>query len=82
MKEKGIDLANKKPVSFNLLLNENFDFIITMGCKDACPITPKWKTIKWDIEDPKGHPIQRSRDIRDPIETKIKKLITELDIDG
>jgi arsenate reductase len=54
MKEKGIDLTNKKPVSLNSLLSENFDFIITMGCRDVCPITPKEKTIKWDLEDPKG----------------------------
>jgi arsenate reductase len=80
MKEKGIDLTNKKPTGFDPLLCENFDFIITMGCKDACPITPKEKTINWDIEDPKGHPIQKYRDIRDLIETKIKKLIKELEI--
>jgi arsenate reductase len=82
MKEKGIDIANKKPTSFDSLLSENFDFIITMGCKDACPIAPKEKTISWDIEDPKGHPIQQYRDIRDLIEIKIKKLIKELEIDG
>ncbi len=81
MKEKGIDLANKKPTSFDSLLSENFDFMITMGCKDTCPITPKEKTIKWDIEDPKGHPIQKYRDVRNLIETKIKKLIKELEID-
>ncbi len=81
MREKGIDLANKKPTSFDSLLSENFDFMITMGCKDTCPITPKEKTIKWDIKDPKGHPIQKYRDVRNLIETKIKKLIKELEID-
>jgi len=81
MKEKGIDLTNKKPTSFDSLLSENFDFMITMGCKDTCPITPKEKTIKWDIEDPKGHSVQKYRDIRDLIENKVKKLIKELDID-
>lgn len=82
MKEKGIDLANKKPASFNSLLSENFDFIITMDCRDVCPITSKEKTIKWDIEDPKGHSVQKYREIRDVIENKVKKLIKELDIDG
>ncbi len=81
MKEKGIDLANKEPASFDSLPIESFDFMITMGCKDACPITPKEKTIKWDIEDPKGHPVQKYRDVRNLIETKIKKLIKELEID-
>lgn len=82
MREKGIDLTNKKPTSFDSLVSENFDFIITMGCKDVCPITPKEKTINWDIEDPKGHPIQKYREIRDLIEIKIKKLIKELEING
>jgi len=81
MKEKGIDLANKKP-SYDSLLSENFDYMITMGCKDTCPITPTEKTIKWDIEDPKGHSVQKYREIRDVIENKVKELIKELGIDG
>jgi len=82
MREKDIDIANKKPTSFDSLLSENFDSMITMGCKDTCPITPKDKTIKWDIEDPKGHSVQKYREIRDVIENNVKKLIKELDIDG
>lgn len=82
MKEMRIDLTNKKPASFNLFVSENFEYIISMGCKDACPITPKEKTVKWDIEDPKGHSVQKYREIRDVIENNVKKLIKELDIDG
>lgn len=82
MREKDIDIVNKKPTSFDSLLSENFDSMITMGCKDTCPITPKDKTIKWDIEDPKGHSVQKYREIRDVIENNVKKLIKELDIDG
>ena len=82
MREKDIDIANKKPTSFDSLLSENFDYMITMGCKDTCPITPKDKTIKWDIDDPKGHSVQKYREIRDVIENKVKKLIKELDING
>ena len=80
MKEKGIDLTNKKTTSFNSLPFGNFDFIITMGCSEACPITPKEKTIKWDIEDPKVHPIQKYREVRDLIETKVKSLINEIEM--
>ncbi len=80
MRENGIDLANKKTTSFDSLPVGNFDFILTMGCRDACPITPKEKTIKWDFEDPKGHPIQKYRDVRDLIETKIKRLVEQLEM--
>ncbi len=73
--------AGSAPANFDSLTIENFDFMITMGCKDACPITPKDKTIKWDIEYPKGHSVRKYKDIRDLIETKIKKLMKELEID-
>lgn len=62
MREIGRDIANKKPTSFDLLLSENFDFMITMGCKDTCPITSKEKTINWNIEYPKGKPIEKYRE--------------------
>ena len=79
MKEQGIELADKKPTTFNPLLAEKFDFIITMGCKEVCPITPKKKTIKWAIEDPAGGSIRKYRDIRDIIEDKVKSLIEEIE---
>ncbi|HIH18537.1 TPA: arsenate reductase ArsC [Candidatus Micrarchaeota archaeon] len=78
MKEKGIDLHGKKPSGFQPLQSKAFDIIITMGCKDSCPITPKEKTIDWRIENPKGRPIEKYREIRDEIERKVSQLIENL----
>ena len=79
MKEQSIDLTNKKPTNFNPLLTTEFDFIISMGCKETCPITPREKTIKWEIEDPKGSSIQNYRIIQNIIENKVKDFIKEIE---
>lgn len=79
MKEKDIDLANKGTTDFHSISFRNFDFIVTMGCGDACPATPRERTIAWDIENPKGKTIQKYRRIRDLIGKKVMDLIREID---
>jgi protein-tyrosine-phosphatase len=37
------------------------------------------KSIDWNIEDPKGKPIEKVRQIRDNIEEKIKELCKTLE---
>jgi len=78
MKEIGVDISQKKPEILTPEMNNEFDYIITMGCIDRCPITPKEKTIEWSIEDPKGKPIEKYRDIRDMIKHHVEKLIDEV----
>lgn len=79
MKEKGIDLTGKRTTGLRSISCRDFDFIVTMGCGDACPVTPKDKTMAWDIENPKGKSIEEYRRIRDVIESKVVKLIGEMD---
>lgn len=78
MKEKGIDFKNKNPVGYAPFLNEIFDIIVKMGCKEECPITSKEKTIKWDIPDPKGKDIEEFRRVSNIIEQKVKILLREI----
>ena len=75
MKEIGIDISGKKPKVLMPEMNEKFDFIVTMGCIGGCPVTPREKTIEWNIEDPKGKSIEEYRKARDVIKQKVKKLI-------
>jgi len=72
MKEVGVDIGNNKPKHLTFEMNNKFDFIVTMGCIDGCPITPKNKTIEWDIKDPKGRDIDFYRKVRDQIEKMLK----------
>jgi arsenate reductase (thioredoxin) len=79
MKEKGIDLSNTKPKLITAKMAQEVDLIVTMGCNDqgVCP-GPFFKpTIEWNLEDPKGKPIEKVREIRDDIERRVQKLISE-----
>ena len=79
MKEKGIDISNNKPKLITFQIAQDADLIVTMGCNDQgiCP-EPFFKpTIDWKLEDPKGKPIEKVREIRDDIDRRVQMLIAE-----
>jgi protein-tyrosine-phosphatase len=79
LKEKGIDISTNKPKLLTFRMAQDSDLIVTMGCNDQgiCP-GPFFKpTIDWKLEDPKGKPIEKVREIRDNIERLVQKLISE-----
>jgi len=78
MKEKNIDISTQKPKLLTLDMVENAYKIYTMGCIKSCPAAPPEKTFDWKLEDPSGKPIETYRQIRDDIEQRIKKLVSEL----
>ena len=79
MKEKGIDISLNKPKMLTEQMAKNADLIITMGCgvADLCPGPALKATADWGLEDPKGKPIEKVRKIRNEIEKRVRKLITE-----
>jgi len=80
MREKGIDLSANKPKLITNEMVQEADMIIVMGCsaQGFCPTPLLNKVIDWGIEDPKGKPIEKVREIRDEIERRVKKLIEEI----
>jgi len=77
MKERGIDISGNKPKQLTFQMANDSDLIVTMGCNDQgiCP-GPFFKpTIDWKLEDPKGKPIEKVREIRDEIERHVRKLV-------
>ncbi len=79
MKEKGIDISTNKPKLLTFQIAQDADLIVTMGCngQGICP-GPFFKpTIDWKLEDPKGKPIEKVREIREEIEQRVKKLVAE-----
>ncbi len=80
LKEKGIDISSNKPNIITAKMAQGADLIVTMGCNDqgVCP-GPFFKpTIEWHLEDPKGKPIEKVREIRDQIEHQVQELISGL----
>ncbi|MGH1524975.1 metalloregulator ArsR/SmtB family transcription factor [Leifsonia sp. L25] len=55
------------------------DYVITMGCGDACPIYPGREYLDWDIPDPVGQPLAKVREIRDDIEGRVRELLARIE---
>jgi arsenate reductase len=75
MKEVGIDLSAAKPQKLTASLAENADLLVTMGCGDECPFVPGLRVEDWPLEDPKGKPIEKVREIRDEIRDRVEDLL-------
>ncbi len=75
MRERGFDLASGKPQRLTESLTQSASLLITMGCGDHCPVVPGLRRDDWQLEDPKGQPLPRVRDIRNDIESRIRRLL-------
>ncbi|MDG7006534.1 MAG: arsenate reductase ArsC [Nitrososphaerota archaeon] len=80
MREKGIDVGLNRPKSLTPEMVEEASLVVTMGCsvEEACPrpmlAQMQKKLVDWELEDPKGKPIERVREIRDEIERRVTEL--------
>jgi protein-tyrosine-phosphatase len=79
MREVGVDIADAEPKILTTEAVQTSDYVITMGCGDACPIFPGKKYLDWALEDPAGKGVEAVRPIRDEIKTRIEALIAEID---
>ncbi|MBF6100518.1 arsenate reductase ArsC [Nocardia cyriacigeorgica] len=80
MNEIGIDITAEFPKPWTEEILHAADVIITMGCGDACPIVPGRRYEEWSLDDPAGLDVAAIRPIRDQIETRVRQLLTELDV--
>lgn len=81
MKEVGIDISNQQPKQISEDLISVSFMKISMGCMDQsmCPSALVGNFQDWHIEDPKGQPIEKVREIRDTIEGKVKELVRKIE---
>ncbi len=79
MRELGIDLADRRPRLLTRKLAEQADIVVTMGCGDECPFIPGKRYIDWELDDPKGRPIEEVRVMRDEIGRRVVSLLAALD---
>jgi arsenate reductase len=80
MRERGIDIAQEFPKPWTAEVVRAADVIITMGCGDACPIFPGHRYEDWALDDPAGLDVDSVRPIRDEIERRVRRLLTELEV--
>ena len=79
MAEEGIDISNQEPKVLSDEVVLASDYVITMGCGDACPFFPGKTYLDWVLDDPAGQGIEAVRPIRDKIRDHVEKLIAEID---
>ena len=78
MRELGIDLSKQVPRKLSTDDSLWADVVVTMGCGDECPYLPGVRYIDWDLDDPKGRPLNQVRVTRDEIERRVTELAAEL----
>ena len=79
MLEEGVDISGNTP---KVLTDEDVrasDYVITMGCGDACPFYPGKIYLDWKLTDPAGQGVDTVRPIRDEIRGLVEALIGEID---
>ncbi len=75
MREVDIDLEGLSPQKLTDELAAGAAMLITMGCGEACPYVPGLRRLDWPLEDPKGKPVERVREIRDDVKARVIDLL-------
>jgi protein-tyrosine-phosphatase len=78
MTEIGVDMSEEFPRPLTDEVVRAADVVITMGCGDACPIYPGKRYEDWELDDPAGRSLESVRRIRDEIDERVQRLVTEL----
>jgi len=79
MAEEGIDISKNAPKVLTDQDVKDSDYVITMGCGDACPFYPGKVYLDWQLEDPAGQGVDFVRPIRNEIKGLVEALISQID---
>lgn len=77
MHARGIDLSSQAPQQLTPELAATVNWLITMGCGDACPVVPGTRRDDWPIQDPKGQSPAVVDAVVGDIETRVQLLIDQ-----
>ena len=78
MKELGYELTTHQSKSLDELPDVLFDYAITMGCGDACPLVRATHREDWNIPDPRNMDDAAFREVRNMIRDKVKDLVMRM----
>jgi protein-tyrosine-phosphatase/DNA-binding transcriptional ArsR family regulator len=78
--EIGVAVGGEFPKPLTDEVVRGADYVITMGCGDACPIYPGRRYLDWDLADPAGLTLAGVREVRDAIDGEVRRLLAEMNI--
>ena len=76
MAELGLDLAGHRSKGLGEVPRRTWDYVVTMGCGDACPAVPARQRIDWAVPDPVAMPFEEARRARDQLAEAVRALLT------
>lgn len=76
MTQRGIDLSSQTPQKLTPELAATADWLITMGCGDACPVVSGTRRDDWPLPDPKGQGRDAVEGIIAEIDQRVRLLIS------
>lgn len=76
--EIGVPLSDDFPKPLTEEVVQAADYVITMGCGDACPVYPGRRYLDWDLDDPLELDDDGLRRVRDQIRDHVSGLLVEL----
>lgn len=77
MAEIGYDLTVHSSKSLDAVAG-HFDYVITMGCGEECPFVAAVERADWELPDPKNMSPAEFNTVRDEIETRVRRLISQI----
>jgi len=78
MREIGYDLSIHDSKSLEEIPKTQYEYVITMGCGDACPFVAAKHRDDWQIPDPRDMNEKDFRKVRDLIEQKVKEILEKM----
>ncbi len=75
MNKVGYDLTSHHSKSTHEYKKVEFEYVVSMGCGDACPWVQANHRIEWDIPDPREMLDDEFFKVRDLIEDNVKSLL-------
>ncbi|MBV1915018.1 MAG: arsenate reductase ArsC [Pseudomonadales bacterium] len=79
MREVGYDLGEHQSKSLDEIPTIEYEYALTMGCGDECPMVNAKHRGDWEITDPKHMNPSDFNLVRDQIEQRVIQLLESLD---
>lgn len=80
--EVGIPVSDDFPKPLTNEVVQAADYVVTMGCGDACPVYPGRRYMDWELDDPLTLDDVGLRVVRDLIRVHVEDLLVEMGIAG
>jgi arsenate reductase (thioredoxin) len=75
MRESGYDLSAHRSKGLHEVPAREWDYVVTMGCGDACPAVRARHRLDWDLPDPAALSPAEARAVRDRIIELVRSVV-------